>query len=335
MKRAIPQILLVVLVFFLQGLSLQTVRSDELRPAYLQLTEIGENKFSILWRVPAVASRMRLSVDVKFIDETVNETEAFDTEIGGTSTRHWQAERKGGLRGLVVEIDGLSRTSIEVLSRIQFLDGTTFTHRFTPEAPTYRIEEQPSWGQTAGTYFVLGVEHILFGSDHLLFVLALVLLVQGKWRLIKTITAFTLAHSFTLALASLNVIRVPVPPVEACIALSIVFVACEIVRNDNGFRGLASQKPWLISFLFGLLHGLGFASALGEIGLPQNDIPTALITFNIGVEVGQLLFVFSILFIWMALRKLPVAFPKQSIRIFAYSIGTLAAAWTFERVASF
>ena len=183
------------------------------------------------------------------------------------------------------------------------------------------------------TYFLLGVEHILLGIDHLLFVLALLLLVPGLRMLFWTITSFTLAHSVTLAAATLGFVNFPSRPVEAIIALSILFVASEIIRWRQGHPGISRRWPWLVAFVFGLLHGFGFAGALSEIGLPEHAIPLALLFFNLGVEAGQLLFIAGVLLIWLFLKRLN--WPEWSWRMPAYAIGTVAAFWTIERVLSF
>ncbi|NRB42506.1 MAG: HupE/UreJ family protein, partial [Pseudomonadales bacterium] len=260
-----------------------------------------------------------------------------DRHIAGASARYWVAERDQGLEGLAFSIEGLSRTRSEVLARIEYLDGSTATHRLTPDEPGHQLAEKPSALTTAWTYFILGVEHIIFGIDHLLFVFVLLLLVNNTRKLITTITAFTIAHSITLILAALGHIWVPVPPVEACIALSIVFVATEIIRAQQGRAGITEQRPWLVAFSFGLLHGLGFAAALGEIGLPQSAIATALLVFNVGVEAGQLLFVIAVLGIWRLAKNFSAVenMPQWCYRVPPYAIGSLAAFWSFERVASF
>jgi hypothetical protein len=196
------------------------------------------------------------------------------------------------------------------------------------------------------TYFGLGVEHILLGIDHLLFVLALLFLVENWPRLIGTVTAFTLAHSLTLAAATFGWIQVPQAPVEAAIALSIVFVAAEVLHRGEGRAGLAARKPWVVAFVFGLLHGLGFAGALREVGLPEHAIPLALAFFNIGVEFGQLLFVGVVFVLFRGFKQLPgrAAAERQSSAWHvaasvstpaAYVIGPLAAFWVFERVYGF
>ena len=188
-----------------------------------------------------------------------------------------------------------------------------------------------SFFSAAKRYTTLGVEHILLGFDHLLFILALLLLVSTTWTLVKTITAFTVAHSITLGLATLGFIYVPTLPVEAAIALSIVFLCAEIVHVQQGKAGLTYRYPWMVAFMFGLLHGLGFAGALSAVGIPRGEIPVALLFFNIGVEIGQLLFVFGVLVgVWL-LRRLRLE-QQQWVRVMpAYLIGTLATYWFVER----
>jgi len=181
----------------------------------------------------------------------------------------------------------------------------------------------------------MGTIHILEGVDHLLFVLALLLIVSGLGPLFKAVTAFTVAHSITLALATLGVIHVPPAPTEAIIALSILFLAAEIVHKHDGRMGLTERWPWLIAFLFGLFHGLGFAGALSEIGVPQAEVPLALLMFNVGVEVGQLLFIVVVVSVMALFRRLALTAPVGAWRVAPYAIGSLAAFWTIQRVMSF
>jgi hydrogenase/urease accessory protein HupE len=189
----------------------------------------------------------------------------------------------------------------------------------------------------ASTYVSIGIGHILLGFDHLLFVLALVMIVKSTRRLLVTVTAFTVAHSITLSLATLGVLHGPGPPVEASIALSIVFVASEIIHQRQGREGLTARSPWVVAFAFGLLHGLGFAGALAEVGLPENSIPLALLFFNIGVEVGQVLFIVAVLATYRLLAKLLAGrFDLARLTpVPAYAIGALASYWLFERVSGF
>jgi hydrogenase/urease accessory protein HupE len=239
----------------------------------------------------------------------------------------------------VIHIDGLDRTSTDVLVRFDFADGISEARRLTPGDPSFIVPTQPSRFEVVRTYFLLGVEHILLGIDHLLFVLALMLLVKGMGRIIWTVTAFTLAHSLTLAGATLGFVQMPGPPIEAAIALSIVFVASEIIHSRRGNPGLTERYPWVVAFTFGLLHGFGFAGALAEIGLPQASIPMALLFFNVGVEVGQLLFIASLLAIFalarQITRRINVPQPAWACAVPPYAIGSVAAFWVIQRIAAF
>jgi hydrogenase/urease accessory protein HupE len=254
-------------------------------------------------------------------------------------TTFCQGGLEGGLEGGSIRIDGLDRTTTDVLVRFQFTNGVSEARRLTPETPSFVVPTQPGQFELVQTYLLLGVDHILTGFDHLLFVLALVLLVQDLRGIILTITAFTLAHSITLAGATLGFVHVPGPPIEAVIALSIVFVAAEILRRSRGKSGLTARYPWGISFVFGLLHGFGFAGALAEIGLPQDSIPMALLFFNIGIEIGQLLFVVFVVaataFFRQVTRRINAFPPVWTRAVPAYAIGGIAVFWVLERIASF
>jgi hydrogenase/urease accessory protein HupE len=221
--------------------------------------------------------------------------------------------------------------------RIERLDGSVQVARLTPSSPSLVVEAAPGAMQVAATYVRLGIEHILLGYDHLLFVLALMLVVAGGWALVKTITAFTVAHSITLGLAVFGVLHVPQPPVDAAIALSILLLAAEIVRRNRGRPSLTVRAPWAVAFAFGLLHGLGFAGALLDAGLPQRDIPLALLAFNVGVEAGQLLFIGTVVTLALLFSRwrLPAAATVGARPVLAYAIGTLSAFWFIDRLAGF
>jgi len=223
----------------------------------------------------------------------------------------------------------------DVLLLIQLQDGTQHSAILRPAAPSFLIPAKASKLQVASDYWTMGTIHILEGADHLLFVLALLIIVSGLGQLLKAVTAFTVAHSITLALATLGVVHVPAAPTEAIIALSILFLAAEIVHKRNGVVGITERYPWLIAFIFGLFHGLGFAGALSEIGVPQHEVPLALLMFNVGVETGQLLFIAVVLALIALLKRLPVTPPPGAWRLLPYSIGGIAAFWTIERVLSF
>jgi len=309
--------------------------AHEMRPGYLEIKESSQDTYDVLWKVPALGDNMRLGLYLRFADDVDMVNEPVVGFLGSAYIQRMRIRREGGLTGSLVTIDGLDTTFTDVLLRLERADGSEITHRLTPAAPSYVIEAEPGRGQVAWTYFVLGVEHILSGIDHLFFVLALLMVVAGWRKLIGTITAFTVAHSITLALAALGFVHVPGPPVEAVIALSIVFVAAEIIRGRQGNPGLTARLPWIVAFTFGLLHGFGFAGALTEIGLPQSAIPLALFTFNVGVEAGQLLFVGAVLVLYSVARRIQPTPPEWAWRIPTYAIGGVAAYWMIDRVVGF
>ena len=323
------------LISLLLVLFISPLWADELRPAYLQLSEVKPNLFSVLWKVPARGENQRLALNVSFAADHTTTQEPMEGFVAGYHLSNWQVAFAHGLPQSNIRIEGLELTSTEVLLRIEYLDGASLTHRFTPTSPTYMVAEKPTLFQTATTYLILGVEHILLGFDHLLFVLALLLLINSTRKLIMTITFFTVAHSITLSLAALQVIHIPVPPVEASIALSIVFVASEIIRVKQGHRSLTYRKPWIVAFSFGLLHGLGFAAALGQIGLPATSIPLALVLFNVGVEIGQLIFISAFLLLSWLVARLRFNLADDWKKIPPYFIGSLASFWLFERTVGF
>jgi hydrogenase/urease accessory protein HupE len=251
--------------------------------------------------------------------------------------KRWRIAVPGGMNGKPVTISGLAEARTDAIVRVVRLDGTEQVGRILPSAATFTVKPSPGNFEVARTYTVIGIEHILLGFDHLLFVLALVMIVKSARKLLWTVTAFTLAHSITLSLATLGFIHVPGPPVEAIIALSIVFIASEIIHQRQGRDGLASRKPWVVAFAFGLLHGLGFAGALAEVGLPANAIPLALLFFNIGVELGQIAFIIAVLAGYKLLVKLVgEKFNLDRLApIPVYFIGGIASYWVIERVAGF
>jgi len=223
----------------------------------------------------------------------------------------------------------------DVLVRIEFTDGTTWTQRLKPSVPAAVIPKTASRLQTAAVYLKLGVEHILSGADHLLFVLALIILTRGGWKLVKTVTAFTLSHSVTLTAATLGFVHVPQRPVEAIIALSIVFVAAEIVRMRRGIKSITVSAPWLVAFSFGLIHGLGFAGGLSDAGLPVLHIPTALLFFSLGVESGHFLFIGLVMSLIALARRVRISFPRWTELVPPYAIGTIAMFWVIQRITAF
>lgn len=329
---------LALLMLFAIGAALPA-SADEFRPAFLQLQQVDAVTYDVLWKVPALDESTTLKVRPVFPQGTQPVEQVRSSYAAGSAVQRWRVQVDGGLTGRAIEFTDLAASRIDVLVRVERDDGTTQLGRLLPHESRFVVTASPGPFEVAQTYTVLGIEHILLGIDHLLFVLALLILVQGTGRLIATITAFTLAHSLTLFAATLGWLNVPGPPVEAIIALSIVFVAGEIVHARQGRPGLTQRYPWIVAFTFGLLHGLGFAGALAEVGLPRLSIPLALLFFNIGVEIGQLFFIAAVLGLIAlgrrAARSLEVAPPTWLWRIPPYAIGGIAGFWVVERVAGF
>ncbi|MCB1490046.1 MAG: HupE/UreJ family protein [Bauldia sp.] len=323
----------VLVALALAGLA-HAANAHELRPAFLEMIETAPDRYDVLWKVPA-RGEARLALDATLPASCTEAGPRTVTDTGAAVASRWSVACAGGLAGRTIAIGGLSATYTDVLLRIETIDGVQQSARLTPDNPRYVVLAAPSSWDTARTYFLLGVEHILLGIDHLLFVLALLLLIRNVRTLIETITAFTVAHSITLAAAALGWASLPPPPVEAAIALSIVVVASEVVRSGRGRTDLSIRYPWLIAFLFGLLHGFGFGGALRDIGLPQKDVPLALFTFNLGVEAGQLLFVVAVLTLLAALRAVLALQLPRARTIAAYAIGVVSAFWFVARLASF
>jgi hydrogenase/urease accessory protein HupE len=315
------------------------ISAHEVRPAYLQLHQTGAETYDVFWKVPGRGDNMRLSLYVEMPKNCSDATQHRATFGDNTFIEQWSVRCGGGLTGSSIQVPGLEATMTDVLVRLERLDDTTQVARLTRSATSFTVEAAPRGTQVAATYLGLGVEHILTGWDHLLYILAMLLLVRGWRRVILTMSAFTATHSLTLTAATLGWVHVPQRPVEACIALSVLFVASEIVRVRNGQSGLTERWPWAISFTFGLLHGFGFAGALSEVGLPQKAIPVALLFFNAGVEVGQLIFIASMFAIAILARKLgrkmTLPHPAWAWRIPPYAIGGVAAFWFIQRIGVF
>jgi hypothetical protein len=309
--------------------------ADEIRPALLDIKQQKTGLFAVTWKVPTRGDRV-LAITPRLPEGLVL--------LGSTSVKNIPGARieraiyknnAKSLTGQSIFVEGLPAVQTDVLLLIQLQDGTQHSAILRPTAPTFTIPANASKLQVAKDYWRLGTLHILEGVDHLLFVLALMLIVNGLRSLLKAVTAFTIAHSITLALATLDVIHVPPKPTEAIIALSIVFLATEIIHQSKGQVGLTARYPWLIAFGFGLFHGLGFAGALSEIGVPQHEVPLALLMFNVGVETGQLLFIIAVVAVLEVLKRIPLPVPEGAWRVLPYTIGGIAAFWTIERVTSF
>lgn len=318
------------------------VSAHALEPGYLELQPIGGLEWRVTWRKPQVGGAP-MQIDAVLPEGCDPRRGPEPSYDGRAFLSGWIARCPAGLAGGEIRIEGLERTRTDVLIRYRLIDSdATQTARLTSITPSLTIPESQDTLGVFSTYFSLGVHHILMGVDHLLFVLMLLLLIRDWRRLLAAVTSFTVAHSLSLAAASLGWIVVPAPPVEAIVALSIMFLAAELLHEPGDRSRLSERYPWAVAFAFGLLHGLGFARALLEVGLPENDVPLALLSFNIGVEAGQILFIALALTVGGALAKLYplvvqrlVAPGSRGLRVVAYGVGTLAAYWVAERVAGF
>lgn len=328
MKSAL--VLFTFLAAFASALS-----AHEVRPAYLEVRQTNLETYDVFWKVPGQGENLRLGIDVEFPADSTNVTAPRASMANNTFIERWTIRRAGGLTGGTIHIAGLTGTMTDVLVRLERLDGSAQVTRLTPSAPSFVVEAAPRALEVARTYSVLGVEHILTGIDHLLFVLALLIITGGGWKLVKTVTAFTISHSITLTAATLGFVHVPQRPVEAVIALSIVFVAAEIVRIHRGFESITSRAPWLVAFTFGLMHGLGFAGGLSEAGLPVGHVPTALLFFSGGVETGHFLFIGVVLAFIALVRRIRISSPRWAEFVPPYAIGATAMFWVIQRIAAF
>lgn len=311
------------------------VDAHESQPCFLKLTQQDGNHYEIQWRAPIYYGKphpasLQLPSNWKTVKPSTRRLLP-DSELYS----YFVLVNTESIHGNVIHFPGLETTTTDVLMRVVYANGSQSTTIIKPGESKVIIKGPRSAWWVAWDYTVLGIEHILSGIDHLLFVLALLLLVNSRRTLLITISSFTLAHSITLAAATLGWLWVPGPPVEAVIALSILFLASELLKVNHGQKSLTANYPWLVAFTFGLLHGFGFAGALGQVGLPQNEIPLALLMFNVGVELGQLLFIVIMFLLIRALHKIPYNWPKWVYQLPAYCIGGIAAFWLVERVIGF
>ncbi len=308
-----------------------SARAHESQPGTLDLNQVAPDRYEVLWRAPLYFGRphpARLELP-----------EGWRTVVGETvrelpdSLLFRRVVMVGGpdVEGSVVRFPGLETTITDVFVRLNRLDGTAMTAVARPSRPFARLRGERTLATTAGEYVGLGFNHILLGVDHLLFVLGLLLIVKGRMTLLKTVTAFTLAHSITLAIATLGYARAPLPPLNASIALSILFLGPEIVRSGRGATSLTIRYPWVVAFMFGLLHGFGFASGLSTTGMPRAELAPALLFFNVGVELGQLVFVLTALA--RSFKALEVRWPRWAEALPGYTVGGLGAYWTLQRTA--
>lgn len=329
-RTAITRVLLVFCSLFL-GVS--QLHAHTSLPGYLELKETVPGSFDLTWRVPTAEGPPPAIYPV-FPANCVTAKELVAEAAPASVIERGSIRCSGnGLDGGAIEISGLNVTILDVLVRITFADNTTVSHMLRPLEPSWVVHKSNASRVDAWGYISLGIGHILYGIDHLLFVLGLLLIVRSYGLLLKTITAFTVAHTITLGLAVFGVVRVPPTPVEAVIALSIVFLAVELAQHHRGREGLTFRRPWIVAFAFGLLHGFGFAGTLSRIGIPSGDIPLALLFFNVGVEAGQLAFVAAFLAFVHSLRSLEIQWPAWTRPVPAYAIGSVASFWLVQRCA--
>lgn len=314
--------------------------AHEVRPGYLQLTEVSDGRFEVFWKQPLQAGgenglSRRLPLEPAFPPHCEEVERSLPEVTGAALLERWvlRCGRKG-LRGAQLEIVGLPRTLTDVLLRVRFLDTNAVDHLLQPEAPRVVLASDAHADIRVPAYLTLGVEHLIFGFDHVLFVVGLMFFVRRPLQLLQVVTAFTVAHSITLALSTLGVLTLSQRPVEAVIALSILFVAAELARGADRNRSLMVRSPWLVAFGFGLLHGFGFAGALSEIGLPEDARAVALLLFNVGVEIGQLLVVGILLTLIQLVRLGRIRLPAVAVQLPIYVMGIVSAYWFVERVVS-
>lgn len=342
--KLLQQFLCIVLLTVLSLCSDPTpAQAHGFQTAYLELQEQPSGQMDVLWKTPPVLSfgdeGLSSPMTLRPLFPDYCTTVMVPGAIATPTTRftRWRLDcGETGFANATITFPGLAQAFIEVLLRLEWADGHSQTTMLPTGAETFTIPEKITAFAVGQTYLKLGVEHIFSGIDHLLFVLGLVLIVGPSWRLVKTITAFTLAHSITLGAATLGFVHVPQAPVEAVIALSILFLASELAHSRMGKPGLTEQYPWLVALTFGLLHGFGFAGALTEVGLPAQDIPPALLFFNVGVELGQLMFVLAVVAVMEGFKGLGSQdYPRWWGWVPTYSIGILASFWCIQRVVAF
>ena len=323
MRIRLAALLLLTLIASIAG-------AHEVRPAFLEIREIEPGTYDVMWKTPAQGD-MRLALNVVMPVECTDSGTARTSLVRGAVVQSWRTVCAGGLPGKQIVIEHLETSLTDAIVHFEPLDGSPKTLRMNGATPAMVIPQQQSATEVGGTYFRLGVAHILSGFDHLLFVLCLLMLIDNVKRLLGAITAFTLAHSITLAGTTFGWLRLASAPVEACIALSIAFVAAEILHSRRGRASTTQRWPWIASFCFGLLHGFGFAAALHEIGLPDDAVPLALLFFNLGVEAGQILFVCAVLVLVFLFRRYAPKPPAWAWRVPPYVAGTVASFWFIER----
>ena len=305
--------------------------AHETRPGFLDLRETAPGVYSLLWKRPT-GGEVEIRINPVIPEGCTLVTEDKQQQVSpGAVVVRGILRCEGGLKDKVLRIAGLETTITDVLVRVHHADGRLESHLLRPGSPVVTLGGSTTGTERVAAYLRLGIQHILLGVDHLLFVLGLLLIVGNARMLVKTITAFTVAHSLTLAVATLGYASAPALPLNAAIALSILFLGPEIVRRWRGETSFTIRHPWVVAFAFGLLHGFGFASGLTAMGLPRVEIPLALLLFNVGVELGQLFFVGLILLMSRSFRILEIRWPRAVELLPGYAVGVLGAFWAIQR----
>ncbi|MFT4518158.1 MAG: hypothetical protein ACI9JM_000535 [Halioglobus sp.] len=321
-----------VLVFALGVLLAGSAFAHRFAPSLLKITEVAEGQYNLVWKTPAQGVS-----NVPLVPEWPESCEARNVsapQMEGTGKvtslqLHCVDLGVDGLVGETLAVTGLGANQASAMVMVSLLDGRQYQQVLNAEEPVFLIPAESTAGEVMGDYSVLGFEHIWSGIDHLLFVFGLLLLVGGGRRLFWTITAFTVGHSITLSLVTLGFFNYPVALVEFTIALSIFVLAVELTRTQR--RDMLWRNPWWLAAGFGLLHGMGFAGALAETGLPQDNVPLALLFFNVGIEVGQIAFILAVLAVWMVIRKPLAPWQDRLLPVPVYILGALSAMWCIER----
>lgn len=322
------QLALLALGLFL----VQAAEAHRFAPSLLKVTEIADQQYAVVWKTPAQGTS---STPLRPLwPDSCEITNSSPPQMEGTGrVNSWQMRcdqlGEDGLVGETLGVDGLGPNQASALVMVSLLDGRNYQQVLDAGQTQFVIPAESSAGEVAGDYSLLGMEHIWGGMDHLLFVFGLLLLVGGGTRLLWTITAFTVGHSITLSLVTLGFFDYPVALVEFAIALSIFVLAVELTRIRK--HDMLWRNPWWLAGGFGLLHGMGFAGALAETGLPQDNLPLALLFFNVGIEVGQIAFILAVLAIWYLVRKPLAPWRDRLMPVPVYVLGSLSAMWCIER----
>lgn len=306
-------------------------QADELKPGYMEFAQRTQNDWSLSWKLP-MRGGLTPQTNPILPKGCATSSEPHRLIANGAVETRIKVRCAGNVAGGEIGMSAMAASQTDILVRVAPLGRPVQALRLTAAEPVATIAAKPGGWQVAQTYFIIGVEHILFGYDHLLFVVCLVLLLGQLWTIAKAVTAFTVAHSVTLIGTTMGLMGLPQAPVEAVIALSIMFLAVEIVKKQPEQTRLSERLPWLVAFIFGLLHGFGFAGALREVGLPESDVPTALLTFNLGVEAGQLLIVAASFVLLALLRRLASGMAQPVLKFATYAIGVTAGFWFIERI---